>query len=173
MKTIFIVTVIVLLLTGCATDHKAISTDEKNAAIAGYELPIIPGPHESMLYLIRPDIFLAGIQTEVYLNGDKTNGIYQGKTTGRTFLAFSLPPGNHNINVRIPDTILFGVLKPKWSSINVNTVKGETIYVLQTPVPGPYFELDLLNETDAKYYLKSSILKNTECRKSTSQDCTE
>ena len=171
MKRLLITLLLTLLIGGCAKNHQEVSFDEKTKINEGYELPIMPGTHEAMLYMVRPGVFLSAIRTDIYLDGNETSGELQGKTSGNTFLAIRVSPGRHTVQVRIPDTILLGLLKPKWNVISIDATEGDVIFVRQIPVPGPYFELELLNETDGKYYMKTFRLRNARCLKSKSLVC--
>ncbi|MDH3467714.1 MAG: DUF2846 domain-containing protein [Gammaproteobacteria bacterium] len=143
--TVIISLLFVSLLSACASTSK-LTVEEKEQAIAGYQLPTQPTGNEALVYIVRPDSGGSAVRFKVYLDGQKEDGKYIGYTRGKQYLTVPVSVGKHVINSKAEN----------WASVDVSANDGDIIFLTQTPRLGFMFagnNLEKIDSLDGKYFM--------------------
>ncbi len=111
-----------LLLSCCSSlpDREAMGAD-----ISGFELPAVPAPDESMVYVVRPSAVGALVPFSVYVDGQDPRRL-RGSTRAGQFIYFTLSPGEHVIVSQAENV----------DRLRVETRPGDILFVEQAPLLG-------------------------------------
>lgn len=133
-----------ILVASCSSlpSHEAMRSE-----LSGFELPKVPSPSSSMVYVVRPSFMGLAVPFNVYAD-DVGGGYLQGSTSHESYIYFELPPGEHVIISTVENT----------DKLRVVTKSGDILFVEQVPTLGVIRAenvLKLLPDEEGRYRVKS------------------
>ena len=131
------------LFIACAS---APTIAEMEMDIADFQLPALPAPGNSIVYIIRPSMLGFAINFEVFID-EKSTEYFLGSTKGGEYIYFEMAPGTRKILSQAENL----------AEYVLTAEKGSVYFLQQSPRMGVLFarnDLMLSVDTEGKYWVK-------------------
>lgn len=132
------------VILGCASVPLP---DEMKAAVAAYQLPMLPEEGKAIVYVIFQEYWYKGIRFDVFIDNQEPKS-QAGYNMGGQYICFDLTPGEHKILSKAENL----------AEIEVSAKAGDIIFIRQEPYTGilnAKNRLLALQDYEGKYYVKT------------------
>lgn len=140
----------IILLSALSCCAGIPSIEKMKVETSSFNLPKQNDGHDVLVYVVRPSKFGGIVKFDVFVDG-KEDASEVGYNRGKKFIYFFVKPGQHTIFSKSENT----------AEIAINGKAGETIFIKQDASVGAVLirnSLQIITETEGKYYIKNSAL---------------